>query len=546
MSKIAFSDQFKPSFGFPYPPLPTMEEMKLWDIDRIKKYKEARDQVVLNAERNPIGFGFTLPMWQEVMNNWDKYTTHVILGGNRSGKSTFAARLATWAACTIPQAEVRGYQVNKVKSVDEMQRYIWESIPHATKNLQSKKGQNHSIQFSQKNGFTDDICIFPPLPGHQRGGYIRFSNYAQYSDDPNTAEGFKTHLTWLDEECPPALFDTLLYRSIDFHGRILLTFTTIQGYTPLVQKILGKTKTIKSAYAPLLGREIPIIQESLSNPDTCIYYFWTEHNSFLGDDSFIQKLKSRPRDEILARAYGIPTKSVSGAFPTFSRDVNVVKHEDLPFVKDPKYPVTRYMAIDPAGKKNWFVAWVAIDSAGTWWVYREWPDYDDWALPGPTVEGKTGPAQKGVGKGIKGYVELILGLEEGEPIYERLIDPRLGAAERQSADGATTIISDLDDADFIVMAAPGVDIENGLQLLQNKMAYDDTQPRSSVNAPSFYVSDRCANIIYALGEYTGRGGTTEATKDPIDCLRYIAVSDAQFVETPKADSNLIYGKTGGY
>ena len=71
MSKIAFSDQFKPSFGFPYPPLPTMEEMKLWDIDRIKKYKEARDQVVLNAERNPIGFGFTLPMWQEVMNNWD-------------------------------------------------------------------------------------------------------------------------------------------------------------------------------------------------------------------------------------------------------------------------------------------------------------------------------------------------------------------------------------------------------------------------------------------------------------------------------------------
>ena len=72
------------------------------------------------------------------------------------------------------------------------------------------------------------------------------------------------------------------------------------------------------------------------------------------------------------------------------------------------------MAIDPAGSKNWAMLWVAIDAAGTLCVYNEWPDYDDWALPGNTAEGKPGPAQKGSKRGIKDYVELIKGIEGDE------------------------------------------------------------------------------------------------------------------------------------
>jgi hypothetical protein len=162
----------------------------------------------------------------------------------------------------------------------------------------------------------------------------------------------------------------------------------------------------------------------------------------------------RPRDEVLARAYGIPTKSITSVFPGFNKEVNVIPYETLPFVRDPSYPVTRYMALDPAGSKNWFMLWVAIDAAGTWWVYREWPDYDDWALPGSGPEGKPGPAQKGSKRGIRDYVELIQQCEDGEAIQERLIDPRLGAAERQSAEGATTIISELDDVGMTFIPAP--------------------------------------------------------------------------------------------
>jgi len=334
-----------------------------------------------------------------------------------------------------------------------------------------------------------------------------------------------------------ALMETLKYRLFTYHGRLLITYTVIDGWNDTIEKILAKTRTLERAYSDRLKMELPVVQESLSMDSCCIYYAWTEENPFTDIKEFWKLNATADRDTVLARAYGIPTKSIASVFPCFNKEVNVVKHEELPWVKDPKYKVTRYMAIDPAGRKNWFMAWVAIDASGTWWVYREWPDFDDWALPGSTAEGKPGPGQKGSGKGIKGYVEMILVAEEGEKVFERFIDPRLGAAEKQSLDGAVTIISDLDDCDMTVIPAPGVEIENGLQLLNNLLAYDESKPRDSLNAPRFFVSDRCQNIIYAMQEYTAQGGKNEATKDPIDCLRYIAVSNPEYLEEMKPDNN---------
>jgi hypothetical protein len=119
----------------------------------------------------------------------------------------------------------------------------------------------------------------------------------------------------------------------------------------------------------------------------------------------------------------------------------------------------------------------------------------------------------------------------------------LGAAEKQSADGATTIISDLDDAGMTFIPAPGVEIENGLQLINNLLSYDDTKPITSLNGPKLYISDRCQNLIYSMQEYTAKGGRDEATKDPIDCLRYLCVSNCQFYEE---NTNAVSGRTFSY
>ncbi len=556
MAKVNFADDFQPDFGIPWRPVLTRAQVEGWDTERLAYYIKVRREVEKGTIDNPIGQGWSLPMWELVMKNWKKYQTIVILGGNRSTKSTLASRLALWAGATIPESEIRCYHVNEDRSIQDQQAMIYDALPVGIKSLPTKKGQNHSLQYSQKNGFTDNICILPPLPGYRKGGSIKFGNYRQYQQDAQIVEGFKAHVAWMDEECPQKMFETLQYRMVDYHGRIILTFTTLTGWTPLIQDILGKTRTIEKRFAPLVGKELPIMQESLSRPGAVIYYFWTEDNAFIDTSDFVDKIKGRPADEILARAYGIPTKSITSVFPGFNKEVNVIPHEKLPWLpanlkKDKKgdpipYRVTRYMAIDPAGSKNWAMLWVAIDALGTWWVYNEWPDYDDWALPGNTAEGKPGPAQKGSKRGIRDYVELIKGIEGTDEIFERYIDPRMGAAERQSEDGATTIISDLDDAGLTVIPAPGVDIENGIQLLNNLLAWDESKPRDSLNSPKLYISDRCQNFIYAMAEHTGQGGRNEATKDFVDLGRYLAVSDIQYIDYKAHSAVLTYGKTGSY
>jgi len=244
MAKVTFADQVQPDFGIPWRPVLTRAQVEGWDTERLARYIRIRKETEAGAIANPVGQGWSLPMWDLVQKNWKRYKNIVILGGNRSTKSTLAARLSLWTAATIPEAEVRLYHVNEDRSIQDQHALIYESLPHSIKALHTKKGQNHTIQYSQHNGFTKDVCILPPLPGYRKGSQMFFGNYRQYQQDAQVIEGYKAHLIWCDEECPQKMFETLQYRTIDYHGRIILTFTTLTGWTPLIQDILGKTRTI--------------------------------------------------------------------------------------------------------------------------------------------------------------------------------------------------------------------------------------------------------------------------------------------------------------
>jgi hypothetical protein len=83
----------------------------------------------------------------------------------------------------------------------------------------------------------------------------------------------------------------------------------------------------------------------------------------------------------------------------------------------------------------------------------------------------------------------------------------------QGSDGSSSIIEDLSDHGMVVIPAPGLDIDDGLQALIGKMAWDTTKEMDSVNRPHFYVTEDCENIIQGLSEYTGEQGLKEAWKD---------------------------------
>ena len=521
---------------------PTDTELAAMEADDLIQLHSLYHEAISNAERDPYRYGFRLPHWSKGEEAFNEVSEVLCLGGNRSGKTRFGAYAVVRAAVENPNSEIFCFAQNSEVSIRQQQSAVWESLPIEYRQKQTTAGCY--INYSRKNGFTDSSLILP------NGSQIIFKTYSQFSNNPTILEGaelgskdpkYANIGVWLDEYLlGPELISTLRFRLATREAKMLVTFTPIDGYTEVIKEYLDGATTIESREADLLkGELVPYVQRS-KHRNASVHYFHSQDNPFGGYERIRETLIGRPREEILIRAYGVPVKSHATKFPRFNTAVNVVPPESIP-----KSNVTRYCIIDPAGSKNWFMCWVAVDASGTYWVYREWPGVDvgDWA---EWKSGKWQPGEgaKGQGFGIRDYVDLIHDLEAGEEIYERLIDPRLGAAKYQGSDGASSIIEDLAEEGIICIPAPGIDIEDGLQALIGKMSYDTTKALDSVNRPHFYISNECENIIHALAEYTGEQGLKEAWKDPIDVLRYAAVSDIDHVESHFAYATC--KSTGGY
>ena len=497
-------------------------------------------------ERDAIAWGWNLASWRRVMDRWDKDKIHVIFGGNRSSKTTFASRLLVHLAQEIPEAELRSFHVTEDRSIEDTQKLVWDAIPQRYKEMK-KRSASHSFTYTHKNGFTDGKVIFPPVKGHKRGSYLRFNNYRQFLQDSQIIEGMTAHCIHLEEECPDRLFRTLMARTADYHGRIVLTFTTLQGWTDLVSGLLRGAETVESRYSEYLGMDLPVEQVSANWEDCRIHYFWSEDNPFFDSRELRRAYSKQPLEVRQARLYGVPTKVFQNKFPKFNPHLNVVKTKELPWVKDADAKVTRYMICDPAGSKPWVMIWVAVDEHDRWWVYREWPDSTAgaWALPHCNNQGKPigkpGPGQRSLGYGYKDYADLIEDLEGEEEMFERLVDPRFGKATVRTAQGETDMIREMMNFDVVMRPAPGLDIEHGLQKLNDLLSWDDVEPVSETNRPGFYVTEDCENVIYAMMEYSG-SSREEACKDWVDCLRYGAVSPLVHVTS----GELAVAGGGGY
>ena len=484
---------------------------------------DAMELVVIAVSRD----NYVQDVWDFHVPIYNNYFIGGVLSHN-SGKTAWGSYCVVKAAIENPKSEIFCFAQTSEVSIRQQQSAVWNWLPHEMRTKQTSA--NAYISYTKKNGFTDNSLILP------NASQIIFKTYSQYQNNPTILEGAELGSrdpqwhnigVWLDEYLlGNELIDTLRFRLATRNSKMLVTFTPIDGWTEVIKEYLDGATSVQSVEAELLNDElVPYVQRSKKR-NASVHYFHSKDNPFGGYERIKETLVGRPREEILIRAYGVPVKSHATKFPKFNKEVNVVQPSEIPTTN-----VTRYQIIDPAGAKNWFMAWIAVDASGTFWVYREWPGVDvgDWA---EWKGGKWMPGQgaKGQGFGIRDYMDLIAELEGDEKIFERLIDPRLGAAKYQSADGASSIIEDLNDAGMVCIPAPGLDIDDGLQALIGKMSWDTTRPADSVNRPHFYVSSECENIIQALSEYTGDGGLKEAWKDPVDVLRYAAIAGIDHVD----------------
>lgn len=545
---------------------PTDEEIALLEPEELLTIHAAYHEAIRNAEEDPYHYGYELPSWRESWDLWQDYRTLLLLGANRASKTEFGAKTVVKSAIENDNSLIFCFSQNAETSVLVQQAAIWKYLPPEYK--RKSTSDISYISYKAQTGFSENSLILP------NGSRIMFKTYTQWQQNQTILEGMelgsydpKVHNVgaWCDEFLGGMdLLDRLYLRLATRDAKLLLTFTPKDGVTETVSNYVKEAKTIKSTDAPLLRElhgmaktEVPTFQVNDAK-NTCIVYFHTINNPWGGYDGVVEMCRSKNDYKYtLTAAYGVPTKSYTTRFPKFSEAINVVDPDKIPTTG-----VTRYQIIDPAGRKSWFSCWIAVDVAGTYWVYREYPSVDVgwWAEQGKNGKWVPGEGAKGQGFGLKDYIETFLEEEGaktskglawktvddwsgGEEIFERLIDPRLSAAKYQKADGDSSILEDLDELGFITKPAPGDNIEDGIQKLIDKMAYDSTREIDGTNRPHFYVSRECKNIILGLGEYTGDDGLKEPLKDVIDVLRYAAASDIDHIDSKY---NLVTKHSGGY
>jgi hypothetical protein len=468
----------------------------------------------------------------------EKYPVGVIeewnLGGNRAGKSERAAKRIVELMIEKDFAKVWCLQSTEASSIENQQGLIYKYLPpeYRSETGKLRQGTTTKINYSVSGGFTENKLVLP------NGSMCVFKFYSM---DVKSVEGAELDCAWADELVTPDWLEALRYRLLTRNGLLHVTFTPVAGYTPTVASILNGAVTTEEAAGELLPKVtgdgcemVPLIQQPLAR-NASIIYFHTQENPFGNYPSLKVVLEGKNRETILCRAYGVATRSRVSRFPRFRDDVHVVDANRVPTEG------TNFQIVDPCSGRNWFMIWVRVDIRGRLTVYREWPPVDryitgvgvvgPWAVPSANKsDGDPGDAQKTFGWGLQEYKEEIERLEVGEVITERFMDSRYANSATLAKTGTTTLLEECSEIGMEFLATSGEQIDEGVDLINNLLAYDPDKPIGPDNEPRLYVSRDCVNVIYALKEWTGADGRKGALKDIVDVLRYAVLADLQYLE----------------
>ena len=493
--------------------------------EKVTEILNLREDKILAEKLDPYRHGFDLPHWSEADDLLKENNELLVLGGNRAGKTEWAAKRAVQTLINLKDARVWCLHTTNQSSIQMQQNVIYKYLPSEYKDLKKNKIQN--VQYTQKNGFSDNTFILP------NKSQCFFMNYAQKRD---VIEGGEVDLIWCDELVPLDWIETLRYRLVTRGGKLIVTFTPITGYSSVVKEYISGAKIIETKPASMLPDTLnvngcprghmPFKAKSYVRP-AAVMWFHSQLNPYNPFEQLQKTLTGKKPYEIKIRAYGWADNISGSQFPRFTEEINVVKEEQVPTEG------TNYMVVDPAGARNWFMLWMRVSKDGDMFVYREFPDSNEgeWALPSADADGKAGIAQRnGAGRSLADYKNLILDLEQGEEVFERYIDPRAGGSKAVTDEGGVTLIDMLDDGENPMHFTPaaGIRIEQGVALINDGFSYDMNQEYSPLNKPKLYISENCRNLIYCLKEWTGQDGEKGATKDPIDCLRYLMVMNPEY------------------
>ncbi len=520
----------------PFLHIPTDEEIVMLgdkDPKLLKDLYTSHEGRILASQEDPLRYGFDLKGWERMRDSLKISNECLVLGGNRSGKTTGCAKMIMEAVTESKDGHIVCFSQNADTSIKVQQAAMWEMMPKEfRKKTKSIEGY---INFSMQNGFTGSSFIFPDTRTR-----VDFKTYTQYSNNQTILEGFEFGFkkadginlgAWLDEYLgDAALVNTLRFRLATRDAKMVIGFTPIDGYTPFISEFLKGAETLETRKATLLrDEEVPLRQYSPAR-DAHVCYLHSDENPFGGYERIAKDLEGRPREEILVRAYGVPVKSMTSLLPLFNTEVNVLSdvpnryNMTMPEINKKDYSI--YQVVDPAGARNYTAIWAAVNNKGEVYILKEWPDRDthgEWAIFGDP-KWKYGPASKKVGYNVEGYVKLFKEIEEelGIEVFERIGDSRFFAKENENNDDLFRSFADY-DMHFVPSDGRMEDI--GISALDEWFSYNPNLPIDYVNRPLCFIDKSCANLTDSLINYNSQGKSDEALKDFFDVMRYLRMSN---------------------
>lgn len=445
-----------------------------------------REEIITHEKDNPLTHGWEPPIWTVVdallgfdwiepelaqtirsKLGFDNPVKIVLInGGNRAGKSEYAAKRVTKMLNNVHGARAWCFHTSSQMSIEYQQPLMWKFMPKEFKQKPIMSPTTY-ISFKMKTGFSEQNFVLPNL------SLCSFRNYTQ---DRDTIEGGEIDIFWADELIPPDWVDTMMLRIATRAGRGVISFTPVQGYTGTVRAFLDGAKPARKTTAFLCpkdegdpdieralalekcmdwvtdgsgqpaipsGRrfdEVPRIMRCM-DPRKAVIFFHSCDNPYGNPREVIDIIKPQPKWFQLERYYGVSHKSASTKFPKFKPEVHLVAADKIPTTG------TNYMIVDPCSGRNFFMIWVRVTEDHCY-IYREWPGKYEipgvgfvgpWADPtgdNKLQDGKRGSAQDTIGWTCTEYKKEIARIE-GWPEYETY-DPRAAYAAEQDGDNGHT------------------------------------------------------------------------------------------------------------
>lgn len=452
--------------------VPTENEIQQFSLNNNMPFENARvamhnkrNEIIAKEKSDPIRTGWESPKWiladmlldmpwvdrakaesiRKMLGFDMPVRILLILGGNRSGKSEYAAKRTMLMLMAIREASSWVYHTSRQNSIELQQQLLWKYMPRDIRPPEGKAIMSSTtyISYKGKTGFSEDGFM---LPNKSR---CSFRNYGQ---DISTIEGGELDWLWDDEIVPIDWLNTQILRLATRAGRGVVTYTPVLGYTGVVKEFLDGAKICMAKPGWLLptdegawdeeraikldtfdelmagvkdecktvernGRkweEVPLLYRCQDRRKAAIF-FHPSDNPFGNPKEVIDIVRPNNRWYVRERFYGIGNKLITPKFPKFGK-AHIIKEREIP--KDG----TRYHIVDPCSGRNWYMIWV-LEANDACYVYREWPgNYNipgvghpgPWAEPSgkqSQVDGRKGSAQKSLGWGLMAYKREIARLE---------------------------------------------------------------------------------------------------------------------------------------